>query len=201
MASGALAADLMGRVLQGNGKVAVTLSEIGIAEHAEKYKAFVDTTHRLYPTIQVVDPVEDEDIEATAYRRSLAVMRANPDLRGIYITTEASMPVLKAARELKMLERLTVLTTDLFPALVREIRSGAVTATIYQRPRTQGRMAFRMLHEFLVEGECPPPQLTLAPHLVMRGNLDFFLQRASIQAGNGEPAPTSTDDIPQYSAR
>jgi hypothetical protein len=42
-------------------------------------------------------------------------------------------------------------------------------------------MAFRVLHEFLVDGECPSPQVTLAPHLVMRGNLDFFLQRKSFE--------------------
>ena len=52
-------------------------------------------------------------------------------------------------------------------------------ATIYQRPRTQGRVAFRNLYEFLVEGKNPPSHFTLAPHLVMRGNLDFFLQRQS----------------------
>jgi LacI family transcriptional regulator len=202
MASGALAADLMGRVLQGNGTVGVTLSEMGIVEHAEKYRAFVETMHRLYSGIRVAEPVEDHDIESTAHERSIALMRSTPDLRGIYVTTEASMPVIRAARELKILDRLTIVTTDLFPALVREIRSGTVTATIYQRPRTQGRMAFRMLHEFLVEGECPPPQLTLAPHLVMRGNLDFFLQRASSQNwGQSESNTQASDDLPQYSGR
>jgi ABC-type sugar transport system substrate-binding protein len=90
--------------------------------------------------------------------------------------------VLNAARDAKMLEQITFITTDLFPALVPEIRSRAVAATIYQRPRTQGRMAFRVLHEFLVEGECPSFQVTLAPHLVMRGNLDFFLQRQSLES-------------------
>ena len=181
MASGNLAADLMGRVLQGRGKVAVTMSEMGISEHAEKYRAFAATMRRLYPAIEVQEPVEDYDIESTAYERSAALMKANPDLSGFYVTTEASIPVIAAARDLKMLDRMTVLTTDLFPALVKEITAGTVTATIYQRPRTQGRMAFRLLHEFLVEGECPPPQLSLAPHLVMRGNLDFFLQRANLR--------------------
>ena len=62
-------------------------------------------------------------------------------------------------------------------ALVAHIRSGSVLATIYQRPYTQGRMAFRVLHEFLVRGSCPSYQVTLSPHLVMRGNLEFFLER------------------------
>ena len=87
--------------------------------------------------------------------------------------------MLNAVRDAGLLNQLTIITTDLFSALVPHIRSGAVSATIYQRPRTQGRMAFRVLHEFLAEGECSSYQVSLAPHLVMRGNLDFFLERQS----------------------
>jgi hypothetical protein len=80
------------------------------------------------------------------------------------------------------LDNITFITTDLSPALVAEIGSRAVASTIYQRPRTLGRMAFPVLHEFLAEGECPSYQVTLAPHLVMRGNRDFFLQRRSLES-------------------
>ncbi|HET7890198.1 MAG TPA: hypothetical protein VFL34_01660, partial [Candidatus Sulfotelmatobacter sp.] len=99
-----------------------------------------------------------------------------------YVTTEASIPVLKAARDAKRLESLTIITTDLFSDLVPHIRSGAVAATIYQRPRAQGQMAFRMLHDFLAEGASRSHQIALAPHLVMRGNLDFFTHRQSKKA-------------------
>jgi LacI family transcriptional regulator len=68
-----------------------------------------------------------------------------------------------------------------------------VLATIYQRPYTQGRMAFRVLHEFLVEGSCPGYQVTLAPHLVLRGNLDFFLQRQSLESRTDKENRLSLD--------
>jgi LacI family transcriptional regulator len=129
--------------------------------------------------MRVEDPIEDHDVESEAYQKCRELFNKHPDLSGVYVTTEASIPVLNAARDAQMLDRMTVITTDLFPALVPEIKSRAVAATIYQRPRTQGRMAFRVLHEFVMEGECPSYQVTLAPHLVMRGNLDFFLQRQS----------------------
>ncbi|MGH9511166.1 MAG: LacI family DNA-binding transcriptional regulator [Terriglobales bacterium] len=179
LASGALAADLMGRWLRGSGKVAVTLSGLAITEHADKYRAFQSTLSTLYPALQVEPPIEDHDVEPEAYEKCRQLFEAHPDLAGIYITTEASIPVLRAARDAGILHKLTIITTDLFPELVTEIKSGAVAATIYQRPRTQGRMAFRTLYEFLVEGKNPPFQITLAPHLVMRGNLDFFLQKQS----------------------
>jgi len=56
------------------------------------------------------------------------------------------------------------------------IRSGKVLATVYQRPRTQGRMAFQSLHQFLVEGTCPPLRQRLPPHIIMQSNLDLFLE-------------------------
>lgn len=179
LASGALAADLMGRFMHGRGKVAVTLSDLRIHEHAEKYQGFEKTLSELYPKMRVLAPLEDHDIEPEAHKKCRQLLQSHPDLAGIYVTTEASIPVIEAAREAGVLGKLTIITTDLFPELVPQIRSGAVIATIYQRPRTQGRMAFRILREFLLEGECPSYQVTLAPHLAMRGNLDFFLQRQS----------------------
>lgn len=183
-ASGALAADLMGRFMKGQGKVAATMSAMAITEHAEKYRAFESTMNRFFADVKILDPIEDHDVESEAYQKCRQLLSSHPDLTGIYITTEASIPVLNAARDAGVLDRLTVITTDLFPALVAEIRSNAVAATIYQRPRTQGRMAFNVMHEFLIEGECPEMQVTLVPHLVMRGNLDFFLQGESRESAS-----------------
>ncbi len=181
-ASGALAADLMGRITRRPGKVAVTLFRAAITEHAEKYKAFRETMSRLYPANQVLEPIEDHDIDRIAYEKTRKVISEHPDLTGIYVTTEASMPVIQAARDAGALEKLTIVTTDLFPELVKQLRTGVVAATIYQRPRTQGRMAFRALYQYLIEGEKPNSQITFAPHLVMRGNLDFFLERIEGEA-------------------
>jgi LacI family transcriptional regulator, galactose operon repressor len=177
MVSGSLAADLMGRFLRGTGKVALTMSELAITEHAEKHRAFESTLRSLYPQMKLQEVIEDHDIESEAYDKCSKLFAAHPDLAGMYITTEASIPVLGAARDAGMLHKMSIITTDLFPALVQEIRAGGVEATIYQRPRTQGRMAFRILHESLLESPTSAHQVTLAPHLVMRGNLDFFLQR------------------------
>jgi LacI family transcriptional regulator len=177
--SGSLAADLMGRFLQGRGKIAVTVSDAQITEHAEKYGAFENTIETLYPEMALVGPIEDHDLEGEAYAKSRELFSTHPDLAGIYITTEASIPVIQAARDAKMLERLTIITTDLFPALIEEMRQGSVAATIFQRPRTQGRMAYRLLHEYMVDGACSTGELTLSPHLVTRGNLEYFLKGQS----------------------
>jgi LacI family transcriptional regulator len=180
MASGSIAADLMGRFLgQQEGSVAITVFDMAITEHAEKYTAFENTLRSFYPNLHLLKPIEDHDVEAEAYGKCRKLFEKCPNLCGLYVTTEASMPALRAARDANLLDRLTIITTDLFPDLVPQIRSNAVAASIYQRPRAQGQIAFRMLHEFLAEGANRSHQVALAPHLVMRGNLDFFLQRLS----------------------
>jgi LacI family transcriptional regulator len=188
LASGSIAADLMGRFIgQREGPVAVTLFDMAITEHAEKYAAFERTLCSFYPRLHLLEPVEDHGLEAEAYRKCRQLFAEHPDLCGVYVTTEDSIPVVKAARDAKLLPGLTVIATDLFPDLVPQIRSGAVAATIYQRPRAQGEMAFRMLYAFLADGSNPSHQVTLAPHLVMRGNLDFFLQRQSVKEKSHQP--------------
>jgi len=67
MVSGSLAADLLGRFLNGQGSVAVTVRDLAIVEHAEKVKAFQNTFRSFYPQIQLETPIEDRDIETEAY--------------------------------------------------------------------------------------------------------------------------------------
>jgi len=202
LVSGSIAADLMGRFLGAReGAVAITVSDMGIGEHAEKYAAFESTLRSLYPRLRALKPIEDHGTDEEAFCQFGKVIKECPDLVGVYVTTEASIPVLEAARAAGSLAGLTVITTDLFPDLVPEIRSGAVAATIYQRPRAQGEMAFRMLHKFVVEGGDASDELALAPHLVMRGNLDFFLQRQSQELSKEkERAGSLHHDTPEPAA-
>ena len=191
MASGSLAADLMGRFLNRKGKVAVTLSALAITEHSEKLAAFDRTLRALHSGISLLDPIEDHDVESEAYDKCRKLFAAHPDLAGIYVTTEASMPVIQAAKDARLLDGLTIITTDLFPALIEQIRAGKVSATIHQRPYMQGRLAFRILQEYLVDGRCPASPVTLVPHLVMAGNLDFFLDKQASDGSNAKAAAAS----------
>ncbi len=186
LASGSLAADLMGRIARDRGAVGVTLTSTNIIEHKQKYEAFRDTMLRLHPGLRVQAPIEDHGTEQIAYEKCRKFLTDHKDVAGMYVTTEASIPAIKAVRDLGRLDKVTIVATDLFPALVDEMRSGAVVATIYQRPRTQGRLAFRVLYDYLVNGATPPHPTSFAPHLVMLGNLDFFLQRVSVELSPGE---------------
>lgn len=180
-ASGAIAADLLGLTLRGTGKAAITIYELSTMEHAEKLESFDHTLRSFYPGVQMLPPVEDYNIATLAYEKCCKLFSEHPDLGGIYITTDASIPAIRAARDLGLINKMVIVATDLFPELIKEIAAGTVSATIFQRPMSQGRLAFKVLYEYLSYGKCPPTRLTLMPHLVTRGSLDFMCQRLQQQ--------------------
>jgi LacI family transcriptional regulator len=134
--------------------------------------------------------VEAHDDEREAYKRAINLLKAHPDLQAIYVSTVNSLPVLRAIEARGRARDLTVVTTDLFPELVTWIRAGTVVATVYQRPISQGRLALQALYQFLADGTCPQPRIKVVPHVVMRSNLDLFLERTSASAtrASGRPA-------------
>jgi LacI family transcriptional regulator len=173
-ASGALAAELMGRFLVGKGQVAVTSGDLTVSDHRGKCTAFERTIRAQFPAMELFPPIENHDSECEAYEKTLRLIDSHPDIDAVYISTGNGLPVLQALEERNLFGKITVLSTDLYPELIEKIQEGAVAGSMYQRPATQARIAFRLLYEFLYEGACPPARVTLAPLLVMRGNLNCF---------------------------
>jgi LacI family transcriptional regulator len=70
LVSGSIAADLMGRLLgPREGAIAITVSDMAISEHAEKYAAFQSTMRSFYPNLRVLRPIEDNGTDEGAYRK------------------------------------------------------------------------------------------------------------------------------------
>ncbi len=174
---GAVGGELLARFLPGEGEVAFFTGWLEMQEHADKLRGFESSLAATGARIRLGPIVEAHDDEREGHRRMLSVLRAHPQLRGLYVSTVNSLPVLRAAEEAGRLKGLTVVTTDLFPELVEWIRAGKVAATVYQRPVSQGRMALQALYQFLVNGVRPPSRLRVVPHVVMRSNLELFLER------------------------
>jgi LacI family transcriptional regulator len=177
---GAVAGELLARFQPGGGKVAFFTGWLSTQDHAEKLRGFESSLRTMPGALELGPVVEAHDDAREGHRRALAVLRAHPDLKGIYVSTVNSLPVVRAVEEEGRLPGLVIVTTDLFPELVDRIRAGAIAATVYQRPLSQGRLALQALYQFLVDGTAPPPRIQVVPHLVMRSNLDLFLQRLPV---------------------
>jgi LacI family transcriptional regulator len=174
---GAVAGELLSRSLPGGGPVGFFTGWLGTQDHSDKLRGFEASLAAAGPRFSVASIVEAHDDEAAGYRQAVSLLKEREDLKGIYVSTVNSLPVLEAIKQEGRAGSLTVVTTDLFPDLVPWIRQGAVAATVYQRPVTQGRMAVQALYQFLLDGTVPAPRLKVVPHVVMRSNLDLVLER------------------------
>jgi LacI family transcriptional regulator len=188
---GAVAGELLGRFLPGVGEVGFFTGWLATQDHAEKFQGFMASVSRINPGLTLGPVVEAHDDEDEAYRRTREALRAHPRLRGLYVSTSNSLPVLRAAAQEGRLGSLSVIATDLFPELADYIRSGHVAATVYQRPLTQGRLALQALQQFLQTGRRPVALQRVAPHLVMSSNLDRVLERLSVEEVDAGGAATS----------
>jgi LacI family transcriptional regulator len=174
--SGATAAELIGRFSQGRGNVALVTGSLETTVHRRQVEAFQRTLTAMFPAMRIASVLEAHDKEEEAYQKMVAMASAERTISGVYVSTANSLGVLRALHDLGQFGSTTIVTTDLFPALAKYIRSGAVAATIWQRPRSQGRMAVEALFRFLVEGGCPRSTVELTPHIVLRSNLRHFLE-------------------------
>src|SRR5438128_8149925 len=167
----------MGRFLGGKGRIVVVTGQLSTVDHLQKLDGFRKEIGEKWPGLGIAAVVEAHDDEAEGYEKCRAVLASTPDVAGVYVSTANSIPVMRALDDRGLSRGITIITTDLFPALAPHIESGRVAATIYQRPWVQGQIAFQAIYKFLVEGVTPPPVNRLSPHVVMRSNLKLFLER------------------------
>lgn len=184
--SGAMVAELLHLIVRDSGSVGVFTGDLSTMDHSEKIRGFKHSLTSLNAAFAISNVIETHDDEGAAYSQARKLLARDHSIRALYVSTANSMTVIQALEELDPERRIALVTTDLFPQLVPFLKSGRVLATIYQRPEAQGRMAFEALHHFLVEGRCPPPKLKLNPHIVMRSNLELFVDRIGVSStGNG----------------
>ena len=172
--SGSIAAELLSHKLPHKANVAIFSGELFNLDHAEKLRGFAATLAVQAPHLTLLPAMESHERPQEAYRQALAVMRDTDQPEGLYVSTANSMPVLRALDELHLLGKVQVITTDLFQELVPFIEFGKVLATIYQRPYTQGKVAFESLLAYLRRKAKHQQVVRLAPHVIFRSNLPLF---------------------------
>ena len=189
--SGAIAAELLGRALPAGGFVAAITGELSTLDHADKLRGFAAGLATIAPQLSLLPTVESHEDPRQAYSRTVALLARRPRPAGLYITTANSVTIFKALEEHRLLGKIHVVATDLFPQLVPILESGSLLATIFQRPHTQGRAAFQSLAHYLLDGVQPPPITRFAPHIVLRSNFPLFLDQI---AGFEKPGSPMSDE-------
>jgi LacI family transcriptional regulator len=176
--SGAIVAELLTRMDKGNHQAAIITGDLATVDHSEKVRGFRSMMADLGSSLTLAEVAEAHDEPREAYRQTCDLLARHPKLSSIYVSTSNSLPVIEALEERGRAGDISVIVTDLFPELVPLMRAGKVFATLYQRPLTQGRLAFEAMHRFVVEGIRPKPVQKLPPYIVLRSNLELFIENS-----------------------
>ena len=147
--TGKVAGELMGQILNGDGKVAIVTGLYNLQVLIERQKAFEAVLCDRYPKIEIVDTVQTKEEELVAFKNTLNLLERVDDLKGIYITCGNVGEVAKAVKVMKKEKDIKIISFEMYPEIVEAVKQGVIDFTIGQDLVGQGYKSFKVLFENL----------------------------------------------------
>ena len=168
--AGQLAAERMGQITGGKGKIAIVAVQVGAASTMAREQGFEDTIKSKYPGIRIMDKRYGE----AAVERSLTVaenmLTAYSDLDAMFASNESS--TVGASRAIKARgSKIKLVGFDSGPSLEEDLKNGAIDSLVVQDPFMMGYRSLSIAVKKL-NGETPQKIQNLEPHLVTKADLD-----------------------------
>lgn len=138
-AAAAKAADEIGTLLNGTGKIAVLEFVPGSATNDQRVNGFKQELAAKYPNIQIVADQADGSDSAKALSITQNILSAHPDIKAIYAANqqggEGASQALKAA---SLGGKVHLISFDASDPLISDLKNGVVDALVVQNPFKMG---------------------------------------------------------------
>lgn len=130
--AGAQAAREMGRLLGGQGEVAV-ITQPGQLNHQERTQGFVDTIAREYPDIRIAAIADGKGDIAVSAKAARTILADHPEVNGFFATqANGGVGIGQAVRELGLAGRKKIIGFDTDKGTLDMVEDGTIHATIAQ---------------------------------------------------------------------
>jgi ribose transport system substrate-binding protein len=170
--AGELAARAMGELIGGKGKVAVVLHAPGSQSTMDRERGFEDAIAREFPGIRIVARQYGMADRSKAMAAAENMITANPDLDGMFASTEpSSTGAILALKGRGVAGRIKFVAFDFTDTMVDDLRAGNFHAMVVQDPFRMGYEAVKTVADKLRGGE-PPKRMDLLPRVVKKEDLD-----------------------------
>ncbi len=177
--AGQIAADRMGRILDGKGAVAIVAVQPGGASTEAREKGFADEIHAKYPGIQIVDKRFGKSDIAQSLEVAENMLTAHPDLDAFFASNESGSMGAAQALRARSGRKIKLVGFDASPTLLDDLRSGLIDSLVVQDPFKMGYEAVSLAVDKL-DGHPVAKVNDLAPRLVDLQNLDDPEVRAQL---------------------
>lgn len=169
--AGQLAARKLASLLGNRGKVAVVMHAPGSYSTMERERGFDDVMAKEFPDIRVVARQFGMSDRAKSVAAAENILTAHPDLDGIFASTEPSSSGASLALKARGLGgKVKFVAFDTSDAMIEDIKSGVIHATVVQDPFRIGYEAVKTLVDKL-HGKNPPKRIDLGGTVVSLENL------------------------------
>lgn len=170
--AGQFGARALAQLLQGRGNIAMVMHVPGSASTMDRERGFEDAVKAEFPGLHIVARQFGMSDRAKARAATENILTANPDLDGLFASTEPSS--VGAALALKSLGRAgktKFVSFDSSDGLVEELRAGVIDAMVVQDPFKMGYDSVKMLIDKL-NGGVPPKRVDLHARVIRKADLD-----------------------------
>ena len=167
-----MAADRMGEILDGKGKVGVIGFMPGSASTMKREAGFVETVESRFPGIEVVGVRFNMADRAKALAEAENLLTAHPDLAGFFADNESSVDGTVQAVKLRGLSgKVKIVGFDASETLVADMRAGVIDSIVVQDPFKMGYESTRQMSIHLAGGETEP-HIDSGAYLLRPENVD-----------------------------
>jgi ribose transport system substrate-binding protein len=170
--AGQTAARKLAALVGGKGKVAMVMHKPGGASTMLRERGFDQAMAKEFPSITVV--ARQFGMSDLAKSRAVAenILTANPDLGGIFASSEASsLGSIQAIQSRGLSGKVKLITFDFSDAHIKALEDGTIDVMLVQDPFRIGYEVVKALAEHL-NGKTPLKRLDLPVRAIVKADLD-----------------------------
>ena len=179
--AGCTAARTLAGLIGGKGKVGMVMHKPGGTSTVLRERGFEDTVAKELPGVVIAAQQYGMSDRARSRTAAEDILTAQPDLAGIFASSEASsLGAIQAIRSRGLSGKVKLVTFDFSDEHVEALRDGTIDVMLVQDPFRIGYEAVKSLAEKL-SGRNPPKRMDLPARAIVKADLDKPEVRALLQ--------------------
>ena len=149
----------MGELVNGTGKIAIISGYRTNPSLRERVDGFTTQIREKYPDVELVGPEYCFEENEKAAKITEEILKENPDLKAIYMTSHGELGVCMALKKKCMAGKIKMIANDFMGENYRLMREGYIHFLIGQDASIQGYEPVMILFRLLFHAEEPEKEL------------------------------------------
>lgn len=175
--TGKMAGELISDFIQPGGRVLIMGGKRDSSTHQMSAKGFVKMIQESSPDTEIIELYDyNAYYESDRMKNTLEEYLEKLDIRGVYSNNaRGTVSIAKVVEKLGKAGQVKIVGSDINDASIDYLKRGVIQALIYQDPYRLTQMACQALFDNVIQGLIPTRRLYIAPTIVIKNNLNFYL--------------------------